>query len=425
MKLVKPYNLDLNKSIIDERLYSYLTNNQNKLGICFKRGKVIRKLIPASYYFINQIICAEPAYGNARTKGFKRVRIADVDNVMSYAKMSQVIHFLVQQKIIEVRGISEFITVQGRQFVINAKYFRLIAPYNGKIELFECEIKTKKKTTINQKAKLMVAKNDIIRHQYDLCKNYVFNFNEAETFVNDLYSRGSLDNRKLVDLNKYLSKLKNRDIIFTYSEKTNRIATIVNCCPKLLRPYFTTPTSSSFTELDFTTFNVQVLVKLIDDNITISNISENLIKELDLISAKSEQDFYQHVVQIFEEFETKICRNTAKEIVLWHWINARIDSKRIEYQIMSTLYPEITKMMVKLKGDTYESYRNYCCNFMIIESQLTQEIYAEFHKQYPNVYLYNIYDSFMVEKPYALNLKRIMKDISSRYFQREIRIKEK
>jgi hypothetical protein len=425
MKLLKPQNLDLNKLIVDEQYYSYLTNNQNILGIAFKKGKVIRKLIPAIQYFINQIICTDDAQGNAQIRGFKRIRVADVDNVMSYAKMRQVIHFLVQQKIIEVRGISEFITVKGKQFTINAKYFRLIAPYNGNIEIDNCIIKTRQKVNINSRAKSMIDTNEAIRHQYDLCSNYVFDFCAAEQLVNDMYYNKSIDDKKLVNHYQYLSRLKNHDIIFKMSEKTNRITTIINCCPKILRPFFTTPTGEGFTELDFATFNVQVLIKLIDNNITISNISEKLIKELDFLILKTQDDFYQHIVRTFKDNGVEISRDTAKDIVLWHWINSRNDNRNIEYRIMSKLYPEITKIMITFKGNTYESYKKYSCSYMIVESQLTQEIYTEFHKHYPEVYIYNIYDSFMIENPYVLNLKKIMKDVSTKYFNREVKIKEK
>jgi hypothetical protein len=425
MKLLKPQNLDLNTIIKDDKFYSYLTNNQNNLGICFKKGKVIRKLIPAIQYFINQIICTDPAQGNAQVKGFKRIRITDVDNVMSYAKMRQVIHFLVQLKIIEVRGISEYITVEGKQFTINAKYFRLLEPYNQHVEIIECAIKTRRKVNINKVAKSMIASNEAIRHQHELCSNYIFNFQDAEQLVNDLYYSKSIDDKKFVTIFQYLSKLKNKDVIFTISEKTRRIATIVNCCPKIIRPFFSTPDAGIFTELDFATFNVQVLIKLIDDNITISNINEQLIKELQVLTLETQNDFYQHIVKIFENNDVQISRDTAKDIVLWHWINARNDSKNIEYKIMSKIYPEITKMLIVLKGNTYESYKKYSCSFMLVESQLTQEIYTEFHKQFPKAYIYNIYDSFMVENQYILTLKNIMKDVSERYFNREVKIKQK
>jgi hypothetical protein len=424
MKILQPQNLDLNSIIKDDKFYSYLTNNQNKLGICFKKGNSLRKLIPSIKYFINQIICTDDANGNAQVKGFKRIRIADVDNVMSYPKMRQVIHFLVVQRIIEVRGITEYVIVKGKKFTINAKYFRLIAPYNGSTAIQEVLLKTKQKVNVNSTAKNLIKTNPAISHQYDLCSNYIFDFFLAEQLVSSLYYNKSIDDKKLVSHYQYLSRLKNHDVIFKFSEKTGRITTMINCCPKTLRTFFTTPTSSAFTELDFVTFNVQVLVKLIDDNISISNI-DKLTYELNLITAQTHKDFYQHIVETFRDNGVEISRDTAKDIVLWNWINARIDNYSIEYKIMSMLYPEITKIMTNLKGSTYESYKKYGCNFMLVESQLTQEIYAEFYRQYPSVYIYNIYDSFMVEKPYALYLKKIMEDKSSKYFNREVKIKEK
>lgn len=425
MKLLQPKNLDLNSFIKDKHIYSYLTNNQNKLGICFKKGNVIRKLIPAIQYFINKIIITDEAHGNAQVKGFKRIRVTDVDHVMSYAKMRQVIHFLVQEHIIEVKGITEYITVKGKDIIINAKYFRLIAPYNGITEIHDSPIRTKQKVNINDIAKQQIESNPAICHQLDMCSNYGFDFCLAEQLVNDLYYHKSINDKQFVSHYQYLARLKNHDILFTLSEKTGRITTLINCCSKILRPFFIMPSGDNFTELDFATFNVQVLVKLIDDSITLSNISTELIKELDLITEQVQNDFYQQIVQTFLDNGVKITRDTAKEITLWQWINARNDNHNVEYRIMSKLYPEITKILISLKGSTYASYKKYSCSYMLIESELVQEIYRKFYLLYPEVYIYNIYDSFMVEKQYASTLLKIMKDVSTKYFNREVKIKEK
>jgi hypothetical protein len=62
---------------------------------------------------------------------------------------------------------------------------------------------------------------------------------------------------------------------------------------------------------------------------------------------------------------------------------------------------------------------------MRIESQLAQEIYGEFISTFPQAIIYNIFDSFMVEEQYKDNLRKIMEESSMRYFNRQVKVKEK
>ena len=163
MKLLLPKNLDLNTLIKDELPYTYLTNTSGIIKMCIKKGRVLRKLIPTIQYFLSVCICTDEAQGDFRTTGFKRIRITDVQHVMSYKKMKQIIHFLVEQHIIEVIGITEFITVQGQQFGINAKYFKLLTPYDGDTQIQEIYIKTERKVVINPKAKQLIEMQEIAR----------------------------------------------------------------------------------------------------------------------------------------------------------------------------------------------------------------------------------------------------------------------
>jgi hypothetical protein len=218
-----------------------------------------------------------------------------------------------------------------------------------------------------------------------------------------------------------MARLKNKDVIFTISEKTHRITTIINLCPKILRRFFLTDS----VELDFQTFNVNVLVKLIDDSITIMNISPNLIKELEQISNETLQDFYTVIVEYFQENGATIDRDTAKEIVLKNWIYARPDTKRFEFTAMQHRYPEITKLMTKLKGEHHTEYLNYTYKYMQIESELVNNnIYQRFKEILPEIRLYTIYDSLMIESKHKDTLLNIMSEESLKFFKRTINIKE-
>jgi hypothetical protein len=428
MKLMRPANLDLQTFVEDDKIYSYLSNTSGKFSKCYKKGKVLRKLIPEIQYFISICIYTDEAQGDFRTTGFKRIRYTDVHHVMSYKKMRQVIHFLVRQLIIEVKAITESITVQGRQFAINAKYYRLIAPYDGSTEILEIKVKTKRKVTINGRAKQLIETNPVIRHQFEMCSNYNFNAGLAEIHANNLHNQKIISDKQWASMLDYIERLRNKSVLFNYNEKTDRIFTIINFCNKELRPFFQPKSDNqceNFIELDFSTFNIQVLHKIVDDSISVSNINENLLKELDKLSLWLEEDFYKKIQDISASTGIEISRDDAKTLALKHWQNARLDSWNAETKIMKTLFPEITKIMNVLKGKTHADYLKYSNNFMRIESLLVQEIYAEFIAIYPKVCIYNIFDSFMVEEQYKDNLKRIMDDCSTKYFKRQIKIKEK
>jgi hypothetical protein len=428
MKLLNPYNLNLTTLIKDDQFYSYLTNTNGKLGIGFKKGKLLRKLIPAIQYFISVCITEDEAQGDCRTIGFKRIRISDVQHVMSYKKMRQVINFLVNNEITEVKEITERITVKGRQFTIDAKYFKLKAPYDGKTEIIEIPVKTKRAIAINPKAKQLIQINPVIRHQFEMCNNYTFNAELAKAHADDLYDQKIINEKQWVYMLDYIGRLKLKSVIFNYNEKTDRIFTIINLCNKEIRPYFQIPNdtiNARLVELDFSTFNIQVLHKIVDDSITISNKSENILNELKKLSQWLEKDFYQQIQKVSADCGVEITRDMAKTLALKHWQNARPDSWNEETNIMKTLFPEITKAMNLLKGDTYEDYRKYSVSFMRIESQLVQEIYSEFISRYPTACIYNIFDSFMVDEQYKDQLNNIMDACSKKYFNRQVKIKEK
>lgn len=428
MKLLRPVNLDLAEFIKDDKLYSYLVNKSGKFGADFKKGKLIKKLIPEMQYFISTCICAEEEQGDFRLKGFKQIRINDVSHIMSYRKMRQVIYFLQKYHIIELKHATKFITVNGRQFVIDAKYFRLLKPYDGINQIFEIEFKAKKNITVNLRTKYLIETNAAIRRQFQMCSSYEFNAEQAKIFTNELYRTGIKNDRQLVSMLDYIERLRKHSVIFNYNEKTDRIFTIINLCHKELRQYFRVKRNDKFygfVELDFSTFNIQVLHKLIDEKVTLTNINEKLINELETMAHWLKTDFYKNIQDISQMTGTVISRDAAKDLALKHWQNARIDSWNEATGIMKTLFPEVTKVMNKLKGSTYPDYLKYSNNFMRIESQLVQEILSVFISHFPDAIIYNIFDSFMVEEHYKENLRNIMDDCSKKYFDREINIKEK
>lgn len=427
-KLLLPENLDLHSLIKDEQLYRHLCNVGGKLSAGFKRGKVIRKLIPTMQYFISTIICTDEAQGDYRVKGFKRIRISDVEHIMSYKKMKQVISFLLHQEIIELRVTTEFIVIDGRELGIHAKYFKLREPYNGKTRIQEVELKPKRRVLINDRAKFLIETNDVIRHQYEMCSNYSFNADLAESLANQLFDKKLKTDKQYVSMLKYIDRLRNQSVLFKSNEKTDRIFTIINMCHKELRDFFYVKQGnqvSALVELDFVTFNIQVLHKLINDGITITNIEETLVKELDTMEDWLQNDFYKRIQDISESYGTTLSREAAKDLALKHWQNSRPDSWHPETKIMRTIFPKITERMDELKGNSYSMYLKYSNDFMRVESKLTQLIYSTFFIRHPEAIIYNVFDAFLVEADYKNELKTVMEECSKIYFNREIRIREK
>jgi hypothetical protein len=430
MKLLKPVNLNLETMIKADQAYSYITYKDGKKGHALKNGSVYQKLIPYIYFFINQIIIKDKSrYSNSLD--FSRIKLTDVQHIMTVHKMYQVVHFLTQQKIIEVKGISEFITVKGQQYSINAKYFRLLPGYCEGTEIIDIPIKIKPNININAMAKEQINCNAGIKHQYNLCRSYIFDFDNAEKYLQDLHDKKIITDNYFIRCHQHIQRLRNKDVIFTISEKTHRITTIINTCPKVLRRFFITDS----VELDFQTFNVNVLVKLINDNINIMNISQPLIDEEEKISKETQLDFYNVIVEYFKnnsviveyfkENGMTIDRDTVKDIVLKNWIYARPDTKRFEFTIMKLMYPEITKLMTELKGKHHNEYLQYTYKYMQIESELVNNgIYKRFSEILPDVRLYTVYDCLIIDSKNKQTLLDIMKEESQKFFKRTINIKE-
>lgn len=419
MKLIKPKKLNLELITSQNRKILYITYTQGRKGFGFKSISMYKKLIPYAYYFINRILLAKSPT-TPYLKEYKRIRATDVEGVINYNKMRQIIHFLVSQKIIDVKVISEFVLVDTQQFVVNAKYFRLLPEYQGELEIIDIPVKRKPHININDKAKRLIQSDENIKHQYNVCSNYEFDLVSGKNYLEELYNYGEINIKQYATYHQYLERIEKRDIIFTISEKTDRITTMINTCPKLLRKYFL----ENAIEFDIQTFNVQVLCKLVDDNITITNISERILNELKQLTDELNQDFYSAIVKYFQEFGVEIDRDTAKSIVLWKWMNCRHDSKTLEYKIMKARYPEISKVIEALKGDSYDDFKKYTYKFMKAESYIINKlIYPLFIASFPTAKIYTIYDCIMVDNQYHDEVLKIMKEQSQLYFGRVINVK--
>jgi hypothetical protein len=328
----------------------------------------------------------------------------------------------VQNNIIKAKGIGQFVTVGNNQFVINAKYFALLTPYNdnNNTKIIDVLIKTKQNINIKLNTKNYIKTNPHIIKQYELCTNYNFDFDAAEKLIGEMFYDGSITKTYFVKCFQHMSRLKNRDVIFNKSDACGRITTLVNLCPKLIRRYFL---EDDAVELDIQSFNIQALIKILED--TNSNNYE-LTEEIQRLKSDVDIDVYLKLVDYFKENGVDIDRDDAKEDLLWHWLNARTDTKHPAYRIICNYYPNISKVISKLKGDTYTQYQKFANRFMLIESELINDIILKkFFEVLPDAKAYNIYDSIMVERKHQQQLLEIMQSETQNYFNRNVNINSK
>jgi hypothetical protein len=413
MKLLKPVDLDLSKIFEDDKIYSYLINSQGKLKFSIKTGVVVKKLIPQIHYFINQIIVAEKGT-DYNVREFTRIRIADISEVVPYKKLKQIIHLLVRANVITVRGVTEYVNVNGNTFPVNAKYFKLNG-FSNETEVIEIPIKRKQKITVNANAKKLIESDSTYLHMYKMVSNYDFDIESAERLINEMYYQKSLSNNQFINYHQYIHRIRNKDVVFSISEKNGRVTTMINLCPRILRRFF-----MNGKELDFSCFNVHTMIHMVEGIADVSN--DALASEMTRIKSNTADDFYQYIVEFFKSYQVNINRAEAKQIVLHHWINAPLSCKREEYKIMNVIYPNISKVMNELKGSNYFEYKEYSNRYMKIESDLIYSIYKRFINLYPNAILYTIYDCVYVEERYVEEIKNIMIIESQNYFKQTLKV---
>ena len=139
--------------------------------------------------------------------------------------------------------------------------------------------------------------------------------------------------------------------------------------PKFLRKYIVDKNNVPMRELDFSNFNVMLLYKILKEYIDNNEVSDKVKFEFNRYISDIKDDFYLKIVEYYAKGGYDISRDLAKEIVLIHWINAKQDCYNQDFKIMKKLFPELTKIMTKLKGDSRHSYLNFYNDIMKRESE--------------------------------------------------------
>lgn len=368
-------------------------------------------------------------YNKCGVSGFAdhiKVRIDTLNEVgINYFKAKQIIHFLASQKIIGVKGVSEAIQFQNQTFWVNIRYFKLLAPFNGKTEIHNIDLNFKEVRLSKNLEKKLISK-PILKHQYDRQCELRFNVSEAEKHVNSLFNSNIISDKQFISHYNLFKRIENKRYHFSVSDKCGRVFTTVNNIPRILRQYIVDRNNLALKELDFGNFNVLLLHKIFNEYIETHDVNDYVKQEFNKFKSYLKVDFYQRLVEFFNENQTAIDRDTAKDIVLHHWINANQQCKTLEFNIVKAIFPELTNLLQKFKGSTYSSYKEFYNRFMRQESKLINEIvYSRIIKEYPDCIVYTIFDGLLVEDRYTEKVQQIMLEEGQRFINYNIRVKIK
>lgn len=412
MKAVIPKGFNLDEIIKEGRTYSWLVNNQGKLEHKDVDGKQLKKHFKYIYYFISRIIeCGDDISNRHYLKqyqGYVNVTTGR-DRNMAYNNFRQVIHLLVSLKLIKVVGGQKTVNYSNNKSrSADLLYFKLLINYND-TDIINIDLKTKSQKMLKY-LKEQLDNIPWLNHQYHSMSKLNFDIKNAELKTRDLYKGKLIKNIQYCNYTNTLFSIEDEKYWLKYSEKCHRVYTSINNIPKKLREFIKDNDNKSLVELDYNNCNPRLLYKQIMDYITHHEIVDlELDKELEQYKEDLSDDFYEVIIERFDDNGIIIDRDTAKTLVLRHWINQATYYESNESKIMSTLYPNITKLLNKMKGKTGKTNREYFNNIMKLESYLINNlVYNEITTKHPDAIVYTIFDGIMIERKYGDELKEIM-----------------
>jgi len=406
MKINVPENLTLEELILPDENYTWLANHHNKLKLSFVKGHTLLKYIDKMYYFlylIHRNSCKKYYQCELfQYREFTNVKLSS-DLILPYKTMRQIIHFLIEIKVIDSVNVSK-VYQYGR---VDLKYFRLKYPYNNlNRRMIEIKLKNKK-----HKINAEIMKNPIYKNQYDKMNDMNFDANKAETLAQLQYCESY----------NLIEEIRQKNYYFTVGDKSNRVFSTINSIPKQLRCCIVDDNNKSLKELDFHTFNPKLLYYIINEYVLKNNVKNELLtKELEQYRLDLKTDFYMHIACKCLSTD----RKKAKDLVLIDWINANPMKPKKAQQILARLYPEITKVMNEMKGITEREYKSFYCDIMKLESHIINDvIYAKFIELYPDAIIYTIFDGMLIEEHYYNYLKFIMENEATKIIGIDMNVK--
>ena len=279
---------------------------------------------------------------------------------------------------------------------------------------------------MNKKLKIIFNEQPYLRHQYDRQKEMLFDFNSAEKQVNTSFYGNLVDMIQFISYYNMFKRIYNKNFYFVVSDKCNRVFTVINNMPKFLRKYIVDKNNVPMRELDFSNFNVMLLYKILKEYIDNNEVSDKVKFEFNRYISDIKDDFYLKIVEYYAKGGYDISRDLAKEIVLIHWINAKQDCYNQDFKIMKKLFPELTKIITKLKGDSRHSYLNFYNDIMKRESELVNKIiYSRIMNELPSAVVYTIFDGIIVEDNFTSQIQKIMMEEGKKYIGHEMKVKIK
>ena len=430
LKLNKPENLVL-ENLINPILpfFIFVRKDDGTHTPTITTGKRVQKYIPAMYYFIHVLLERQHSdieglklkYNQNYVKMFSR----DIEPLLTKNDIRKIWGILRSLKVIEVFDNNE--PNYYRKSAM-AYYFKLIEPYES-ARVIEHKISVAEKIYDKFEDKWNLRKKKIVdisqikvdrlsAHQFKSLQDICINYSAAEDHIKELLDNKKIDLKKYNTCKIYLNNIRNGRLYVTKSLKCNRYYTPVTNLPKIVRPFISDKDGKSLVELDYGSFNAFAVYKILNDvNPKYQSNAEKIAFETELDLYRrilSGGNFYNDVKEIF--FPDKdLSREQIKNIVLRHWFNGRINSQNKHRKILKSRMPRVTEIIDSFKQETSTNFSNLT---MRMESQLVNDIvYKKFIDLYPDVILYTIFDSFIVESRYASQLHTMMIEEGNLYFK--------
>lgn len=438
MKILKPRNLNLEALIDDNKKYDWCKNIQGKLVYNQYLGKNIRKYIPQMYYFISAILMnsTKEKY-KCELKEFDDhtyLKLCSLSEVgINYKKSKQIIHFLVANKIIKVKGLEKEIYVNNKTYRINLKYFSIQPPFKSIAEIYDIKLEFKE-LKLNAETKAKISSSPVFKYQHEKQKELNFDFSGATQTVNELYYSKVFTDLQFLSYYNLIRRIYNKQYYFKISDKCNRVFTTINGIPKILRCNILDKGDNVLNELDYANFNVLLLCKIFTEYKVNNIVNENYISELEKFKLYIDNDFYESVMKTMNDsgiskkyYGMYVDRDTVKEdIVLKHWINAYQWDKSAEHDIMLLLFPELSIVLKSLKGLYKSTCNEFYNSFMKKESELVNDIvYKRIMTELPESICYTLFDGLLVDNKNTDQIIQIMSDEGKKYMGYDIKVRKK
>ncbi len=430
--LNKPENLILEDLIpVDRPFYPRKRKDDGTYSPIMTTGKRIRKQIPAMYYFIHMLLERQHSDVDELrcwfAKDFVQVYSRDIEPIKSKNDFRFIWGILKTLNVIEFHD-----DTRPNRYKKSAKvyFFKLTDNYvNSTIVQHRISINDSIAEKLNRKWNNLKKGDSEIKdidynkidkvflHQYNTLKYIRFDATKAKEHAEKLLSKNEINTKQYNTCLIRINNIVTGKIRVTYSESCNRFFTPVNQMPKELRQFFLDKDGNELVELDFVSCNPFIIYKILNE------MQPDYKSDVEKIAFEHELYLYRRLLSAgdfynsFKEYffpDIDISRDQIKDDILHRWFNGRLNSRNKFRKRMLQRMPFISAVVDSMKSQRYEDYSNITMKF---ESQLVNEIiFKRFIEIHPDAIMYNIFDSFLIERRYATELLSLMQEEGSRFF---------